>query len=311
MANKKEDFEYSNRAKNIAGELKAQAENNLANLNVTTKEQLEESEINKEKFNKRLLTTIGVLSIILILLIIGLISQTVITSNLAEKELNSISQNTGEITAINTEMITFSNQELTTANSEQKALGLNGEITSPATFIFKSEKAKGDIPVLDYYFDFSEQRGRDSFIFNADSIKGMVESGQIELRVHALLGGRAYSMFSAEALAEVFATEPKLAWTSLLGLLKESAHGATLDKPDAVAEVVAASVQKTGSTKVDINSIQNGTFASWLLTVGDDPNLLVGVGLPLIMLDGQELNLSVDQLNDPNAFRTKVLERIK
>lgn len=231
----------------------------------------------------------------------------------AQSILDNLGKNTGAIEALNTDMVTFTGQSVKGANTSQKALAQGSTETIPPAFIFGNGKKNSERKVVNYYLDFSDQRSRDALIANSLTLKSMVESGSIELRVHPLLGGRAYSAYAAEALSEVFAADSEKAWPSLMALLRESAALAGLDDVDVMADRITESLNRVGVTSVNRESIQNGTFSSWTLSVGNDPALSdpKGLTLPYILVNGKSLDLSVEQLNDTAAFRKAILRELK
>ncbi len=231
----------------------------------------------------------------------------------AESALAGLSANRGELTAVNRDMITYEGQKLETANTDQKGLGVGSELTTPPAFIFTNGKDNGDRKVLDFYFDFSDQRSRDALIFNSQTLRSMVESGQIELRLHPLFSGRAYSVYAAEAVAEVFATEPNLAWDTLLVLLRNAPALTSVDDNNALVEGVVEAVQNTGVRSVNSESITNGTFAAWLLSIGNDPKLSGAVApkLPYILIEERPLSLDFNELNDQSAFKKALIRGVE
>lgn len=230
----------------------------------------------------------------------------------AQNALDGFAASRGSITAINTSMVTFSGQKIADANVKQKGLAQDGKLTSPPAFIFTNGKKDADRKVLDFYFDFSDQRSRDALISNANSLRGLVESGQIELRLHPLFGGRAYSMYASEALSEVFASDKDHAWDSLMVLLRNAPEYADSDSKDEIVKGMVSSLKTLGVTSVDSESIKNGTFASWLLSIGNDPKLngATAPKLPYILVSNKQLNLSVDQLNNSDSFKRELLKEI-
>lgn len=231
----------------------------------------------------------------------------------AESALSNLSANRGNITAVNTDLVTYEGQKLETANTDQKGLGKGNELTNPPAFIFANGKDNSDRKILDFYFDFSDQRSRDALIFNSQTLKSLVESGQIELRLHPLFGGRAYSVYAAEAVAEVFATEPNLAWDTLLVLLRNAPALTSVDDNGALVDGVVKAIQDTGVRSVNSESIKNGTFAAWLLSIGNDPKLSGAVApkLPYILIGERPLSLDANELNDQAAFKKALIRGVE
>lgn len=230
----------------------------------------------------------------------------------AVRALEGIAASRGNITALNTSMVTYNGQKVAEANVKQKGLGQGDRLTSPPAFIFTNGKKDDSRKVVDFYFDFSDQRSRDALISNSNSLRDLVESGKVELRLHSLLSGRAYSVYASEALAEVFSADSDHSWDSLLVLLRNAPEYADSDSNDEIVKGIVSSVKNTGANSVDAESVKNGTFASWLLSVGNDPKLngAVAPKLPYILVADRELNLSVNQLNDSDAFKRAVLKEI-
>jgi len=230
----------------------------------------------------------------------------------AQSLLDGFAASRGNITAVNSSMATFSGQKIADANVKQKGLAEGGKLTTPPAFIFTNGKKDADRKVLDFYFDFSDQRSRDALISNANSLRGLTESGQIELRLHPLFGGRAYSMYASEALSEIFASDKDHAWDSLMVLLRNAPEYADSDSKDEIVKGMVSSLKTLGVSSVDSDSIKNGTFASWLLSIGNDPRLSGANGpkLPYILLNDRQLNLSADQLNNSDSFKRELLKEI-
>lgn len=230
----------------------------------------------------------------------------------AQSALDGAAANQGPITALNSSMVTFEGQKLEEANVDQKGLAQGDSLTEPPAFIFTNGKDIADREVVDFYFDFSDQRSRDALIANSISLRSLVESGQVELRLHALFGGRAYSMYAAEALAEVFAADSDLAWESLMVLLRNAPVLSATDSNEEMVNGIVSGLKNSGVTAVDSESIQNGTFATWLLSIGNDPKLNSATApkLPYILVDERPLSLDVNQLNDPDAFKRAVIKEL-
>lgn len=263
---------------------------------------------------KKLIITASILAGVFVILLGALLWKLYIEpQKSAQNSLNNIATSQGPVTPVNTTMKMFEGQKLETANVEQKALSSNDEVTTPPAFIFNNGKDNPDRKVMKFYFDFSDQRSRDALIMNSTAISGLIRSGQIELHLHPLFGGNAYSMYSAEALAEVFATDPDLAWDTLMALLRNAPAISGTDNADEMVKSIVAVVEKVGPSRVDVESIQNGTFATWLLSIGNDPvlNSAVAPKLPHILVGDSTLALNANELNNPDSFRRAVTEELK
>lgn len=135
----------------------------------------------------------------------------------------------------------------------------------------------------------------------------MVESGQVELRIHPVPSGSAFSMYAPEALAESFVTKPKASWNFMLDLLKLSAVLDT-NQNDDILESIVKTASDNGLTDIDSASISNGTFASWILAVGDDKNLTTGYYPPIVYVNGSEISPDTINFNNTDAFKRAVLK---
>lgn len=267
-----------------------------------------------EQTRKKLKIAVSVLAGLLVILLSILAWKLYIgPQRSAESALNNIVASQGPITPVNTSMKTFEGQKLETANVEQKALASKDGVTNPPAFIFNNGKNNSERQIMKFYFDFSDQRSRDALIMNSAVISGLIKSGQIELHLHPLFGGNAYSMYSSEALAEVFATDPSLAWDTLMTLLRNAPTISGTDNTDEMVKSIVAAVEKVGPSRVDAESIQNGTFATWLLSIGNDPvlNSATAPKLPYVLIGDNTLTLNANELNNPDSFRRAIAEELK
>lgn len=229
-----------------------------------------------------------------------------IDNTAAGKQLSNIVSARGDVTAVNTEMLTFTGQTVDNANVDQKALGRNGIISEPAGFIFNNGK-NSDKKVVNFYGDFNNQRSRDFILMNREVLTTMIENGVIEFRFHPVPTGDTYSMYASEAVAESMITSPETSWQLIMELLKESATLDT-DNSDVALEKVLTAVDKAGSKDIDGASIRNGTFVGWLLSLGNDPQLSDGFQLPTILIDGKEINQDEVNINNTDGFRKAVID---
>lgn len=219
----------------------------------------------------------------------------------ADKELQSAVDSHGAIVGGNSDMVGFSEgEQLEGTTDKQFALTENGAATSPAYFLFTNGSPSDDKRVLDLYIDFSDQRSRDFVSINASVLKTSVEYGVIDLRIHSVQTGDAYSIYASEALAEVMATAPEKSWALYLDLLKQ-APTVDADDNEQIIESIEQSFDNANVTEADGKSVEQGMFSSWLMTVGDDPNLTKGAKLPLAYLAGEQVPEDVIK-NDPEVF---------
>lgn len=269
------------------------------------------------KTDKRVKNLRVAVLVLAVVLVIGLIAVAlklfVVPQVNAQTALDNAFKNKGSITAVNTEIVVFNGQRLEQTNIEQKALAKNGDVTAPPAFIFNNGKDTTERKIFSYYLDFSDQRSRDALLANKRVLSGFIESGSIELQVYPVLSGRAYSMFAAETLSEVFVTQPDLTWETMFTLLKEGPALVGLDDTKAIADGITKAVERIGVQEVNAESIQNGTFASWLLSIDKDPrlNTTSQIRLPYILVDNKPLDLSLEELNDSDRFKKAVSDKLR
>lgn len=228
----------------------------------------------------------------------------------AREALDNIAGQRGNIEVVNTELVTFRGQSIPNANIEQKALvnGLVGH--ESAVFAFSNGKTSENKKILDVYLDFNSAKSRDFMLFNQNSLKGMVENNLIELRVHPVPTGSAYSIYAAEAIAESVVIAPDKTWNLMFELLKISATLNSNSNEDIVNSVVETT-EGLGISGIDGESIQNGTFASWIIAVGDDEKLASGFYPPVVFLDDVQVTPDDVFFNDPDAFQRYILNKEK
>lgn len=214
----------------------------------------------------------------------------------------------GAITGSNNKLVTFTGQKIENVNVSQKALARNGKATSPPGFIFNNGKeVKGRKPV-DLYVDFSSQNSRDFLLLNQTILLALVESGRIELNLHTVPSGTAFSVYSAEALAEAFYLNPDRSWGFMLSILKFETSGAQTKDADDLAKSLAKLAKKNKIEGITADSIQNGTFASWLISIDSDNKLNSGSKLPSLYLDDKKINLATIDLNASTEFFSSLRE---
>lgn len=248
---------------------------------------------------------IGIITAILLAILSNFVLIPWWQTRTAHDILKNQSTQSGELRAYNTELLTFTGDKVENVNIEQKALGRDGKVSSPAGFYFSNGKA-GDKKVVDIYVDFSSQRSRDFLIFNRNTLKGLVDNGTIDLRIHPVPTGNAFTMYAAEAIAESFYTDPDKSWNFMLNLLRESV-GFSSDKNEDYLNFVAKVAKDSKVSQVDAESIKNGTFSSWLVSVSNDERLKAGFYPPLIYIDNRIVDTSKVSVNDSEIFRKEVL----
>lgn len=226
----------------------------------------------------------------------------------ANKDLNNVLMSKGPVTAFNDELLLFTTgQVIENTNIEQKALGRNGEVTSPAKFIFTNGKGNAKKSVK-AYLDFSEQRSRDFILINQDLLKGLIEGGVMNLEVYSIPTGKGFSIFSSEALAEAFATSPDKSWDYFVELMKASAELESNVSSEDMVKRIADIAHTLNINKIDEDSIWNGTFTSWLLSVSEDPFLQTGVLLPEVIINDQAV-ADIININDTDELRRLITKQ--
>lgn len=221
----------------------------------------------------------------------------------ARQALEEVVNQRGVITPVNTSPVVFSGQTIENANIDQKALGSGGQATTPASYIFDNDKV-GEKKNVDIFLDFSNQRSRDFLIFNREVLRGMVEGGNIQLRILPVPTGKSYTIYASEALAEAFVSYPDKAWDFMfdLALLYPNTDNSTAET---IVESIANKAQESGMTDITVESIQSGTFASWIISIGNDSRLQTGYYPPLVYVDDKLLD--IDNPNDTETLKNMIL----
>lgn len=223
----------------------------------------------------------------------------------ANKVLSTIGVSRGDIRPQNTTLSTFSGQLLKNANVNQKALTGGGIDSSAGAVLGFTNGKDGDKKTLDLYIDFNGSSSRDFVLLNQTSLRSMVESGQVDLRVHPVPSGTALSIYSPEVVAESFVTTPGKSWSLLLETLKLSSSLETDKRADVVAALVDTA-SKSGVKGIDKESITNGTFGSWIFSNGNDARIQ-NQSVPVAYVNGQVINRDSVDYNDSDKFAAAVL----
>lgn len=224
----------------------------------------------------------------------------------ASKTLSEFSEKRGPLTASNTETVSFTPEgDVSSNNGEQKALTGDYESSDSAAFVFTNGK-QGDKKQVDLYLDFGSQRSRDFLALNQTNLKLMIETGQIDLYIHPVPTQEAISIYASETIAETFATAPEKAWSVMIEMIKISASidSSPVDESkDEILTMIASATNSVGASSVTAETIQSGTFASWILTVGDDSKVKNQFGLPAIYVDGGLLDQDSVDINDSASLK--------
>lgn len=233
------------------------------------------------------------------------------SKNEAQSALESISQQKGDIEVTNTKLTTFKGQKISSANIDQKALTSASDVGSDsAVFAFSNGKTSKDKKVIDVYLDFGSQKSRDFILLNQSSLKNMVENNLIDLRIHPVPSASSFSVYAAEAVSESIVTNPDKTWDFIIELLKTSANLKT-DKNDDIIKAVLKTTKDQRIEDIDKESLTNGTFASWILSVGDDPKIKTGYYPPIIYINEKIVDPDEVFLNDSSAFQKYVINEEK
>lgn len=227
----------------------------------------------------------------------------------AKNTLFNFESKRGKLQPVNTKLKVFKGQVLEGANTEQKALtgGSNNNAEEAAVFIFGNGK-ENDKKIMDIYLDFDSQRSRDFLLINQTTLKSLVESGTIELRLHPVSSGSALSMYSPEALAETFVKSPDKAWSLLISTMKLSAESQANAELD-VLEALVGKIEELNISDVTSETIQNGTFSGWIIKVGDDNKLQTGYYPPIVYLNDAVIDPDKVDFNDATTFQRYVIEQ--
>lgn len=261
--------------------------------------------MNKIKWKYISFTAIG----IIVAIVAAYLLNEQLALNNARQEIVNVKNQAGTITAYNDEMLLFTTgQKIENTNISQKALGKNGKVTNPASFIFSNGKSNKNKKTVRAYLDFSEQRSRDFILMNQTLLKSMIQAGTIDLQIFAVPTGKAFSYLSSEALAEAFVTEPKQSWNFFVDLMKASAELESNKNAEDMVKRIVELAEKNKITQIDKNSLYNGTFSSWLLTVANDPFLQPGVLLPEVFVGNTAL-VDIINVNDSDQLRKAITGR--
>lgn len=223
----------------------------------------------------------------------------------ANRVLSSVGMSRGDIRPQNTVLYTFSGQLLKNANVNQKSLTGGGVGPSDGAVLGFTNGKDGNKKTLDLYIDFNGSSSRDFVLLNQTSLRSMVESGQVDLRVHPVPSGTALSIYSPEVVAESFVTTPSKSWSLLLETLKLSASLET-DKSADVVDALVETAKKSGVSGVDKESITNGTFGSWIFSNGNDTRI-ANQSVPVAYVNGRVINRDSVDYNDSDRFAVAVL----
>ena len=236
----------------------------------------------------------------------------------AERALR-VAQSSSPVTVGNGTIITYESKGegslLPGANPKQIALSADGKNPSGGFIEFRSDEASEKSHVLDLYLDLYSQRSRDLIALGGDTLQSYIESGKVVLRVHPVIDEEKFSVFAAEAIAEVAGTHPERAWGFFTSLMRNSdsllaeadVSKKAKNDPTTVIDFIAkvsreAGVPTGAPNGVDADSIKFLSFFSWVRDGADDKRLAVGYYPPVLYVDGEEVDQEKTVLTDPNSL---------
>lgn len=221
----------------------------------------------------------------------------------ASQELSEAFEKRAPLTASNTETSNFSSDL-----GESKALAENSTVTNPAGFKFTNEKRIAERE-FSAYLDFSSQRSRDFIVLNSVTLKNLIESGSVNLTIHAVPTESPFSIYAGQALSLSFSESPEKAWPLLIELMKISAEiDASEDEwsNDQLRERIASAAKDLGAESITAEALKSGSYVNWLMTVADDSRVNNQYGLPALYIDGSLVDQeSIDVNHAPSL--TKLL----
>lgn len=228
-----------------------------------------------------------------------------LTSVQANKELKELLPFNNVITVKNTDLIEFkssASMDELNINPSQKAL-VNENIPG-ITF---TNTNKTSAKKVNLYVDMMNSTSRDLLFFNRKNLENMITTGDIELTIHFLPTNNIFSLYSAEALIETAHTQPEKTWDLMYDLAKQSLVNQTNKSNDSISLITKA-LQDNNITHVNKESIQNGTFITWLFSIKNDKNLQTGYYPPLLYVDNKIINTKTINLNDQEELRKLILQ---
>lgn len=204
----------------------------------------------------------------------------------AANELNELAENTGNLLAVNTDVLDYGEED------GSYALGVGNGSNHPdyGTFVFRNDTQEYDRTV-DLYIDYSSQRSVDLMLVNNTMLRGLIESGNAEVRLHPVPSDHPLSLYSAETLAQVMHRHPDKVWEvniSLLQLhteLRDRGEGETISTEE-ILELIENELSYYHDIEdIDADLIREGMFFDWLTATAQSPDLSGGAP-PLVYSDG-------------------------
>lgn len=224
-------------------------------------------------------------------------------NNQAQTQLQEAIDARSDISAINTDVMDYS------GGDDSYALGVGGAGNHPSSgaFVFGSEQGEYN-RVVDVYIDYSNTRSRDFFFANNAMLRGLIESSEVQLRLHAVPSDHPYSMYAAETMAQVFNMHPEKAWEVHISLLQLSEEILEMDEPsreDMLSAIESELERFHDISDVDTELIMDGMFTDWITATGSDSRLQANAYPPLVYSNGQLVN--TDTYYTPDELRGNIL----
>lgn len=196
------------------------------------------------------------------------------------KEHQELIESYGDIEPVNTTV-------LETDNGYALGVGTEDNYPLSASFIYENDKrsAKKDVVI---FLDYSNQRSRDFWFANERFLKGLLESGQIQLTIKPVISSNMYSAFAAEAQAQIMHRHPQKAWetnTSLLTLNEHFQENEELEPEEYVEKINQELNQYHNIDDIDTELLTRGDFTHWIYNVTNDERVQENRNTPLMFID--------------------------
>lgn len=206
-------------------------------------------------------------------------------------------------------LYTNSLHESTTDSAvQQKRLGVDGEMSESATFVFGPTDRETSTQPLDITVSFGEQRSMDFLRMNSMSIQNLIRSGIATVSLETAPNAHtAYSILAPEALALVVekyeATELWHIVMQLVALSVELADDGEND-PDVIADRISEKLLEYGY-EISPEEILSGSYGEWIHNaahgIADD-----SYGLPIIHFAGERISPETVDILNPETFSNHI-----
>lgn len=241
---------------------------------------------------------------VLLSILLAVVSATMIAPKIqSQNQLSKISTTSQKVTLRNNEILVYNGQKMTKASVAQKSLGISGTVTNPAGFVFGPDNVS---TTVDLYVDFGNKKSRDFLLMNQRSFMNLMERNKVSIKIHPVPQGSAFGVYAAESLAEASEGDTEQVWGLMMELMKTGTNLDT-DKPDEIVNAVVKTANDSGFSGISERTIKSGHFASWMLSVGNDPVLKDGFGLPLMLVNGEKVDSRTLNMNNSDDVRRRIL----